>query len=250
VRTNRDFLIDALERPALASGKATTAFIGETYGDSGYRPEGPGPDFCSAAAVLQHAAALERMAAEALDFAPELLDWTSAGDLESIFQYDFAGSRQTMRVTARGRRAYSVRIGDQTHEIAIRLLERETAHLVIDGHGADAIWHDEDGRAIHLAIGGRSLSLTNHAAIVAARRAAAGQGTVTAPMHGKLVEISVREGASVRRGDRLAVLEAMKMQHEIVAGVDGRVASIAASAGSQIAAGSLILEIEPAGAGP
>jgi geranyl-CoA carboxylase alpha subunit len=69
-------------------------------------------------------------------------------------------------------------------------------------------------------------------------------------MHGKLVEISVREGASVRRGDRLAVLEAMKMQHEIVAGVDGRVASIAASAGSQIAAGSLILEIEPAGAGP
>jgi geranyl-CoA carboxylase alpha subunit len=190
------------------------------------------------------------MAAVALDLAPELLDWTSAGDLESIFQYDFAGSRQTIRVTARGRRTYSVRIGDQTHEIAIRSLERETAHLVIDGHGADAVWHDEDGRVIHLAVGGRSVSLTNYAAVAAAKDAAAGQGTVTAPMHGKLVEISVREGASVRRGDRLAVLEAMKMQHEIVAGVDGRVASIAASAGSHIAAGSLILEIEPAGAGP
>jgi geranyl-CoA carboxylase alpha subunit len=68
-------------------------------------------------------------------------------------------------------------------------------------------------------------------------------------MHGKLLEISVREGTGVRKGDRLAVLEAMKMQHEIVAGIDGRVASIAALPGSQIAAGSLILEIEPAAGG-
>jgi geranyl-CoA carboxylase alpha subunit len=90
----------------------------------------------------------------------------------------------------------------------------------------------------------------NHAAIAGEKDASAGQGTVTAPMHGKLLEICVREGAGVRKGDRLAVLEAMKMQHEIVAGMDGRVASIAASPGSQIAAGSLILEIEPAGAGP
>jgi geranyl-CoA carboxylase alpha subunit len=68
-------------------------------------------------------------------------------------------------------------------------------------------------------------------------------------MHGKLIEISVREGAKVRKGERLAVLEAMKMQHEIVAGIDGRVAAVAATSGSQIAAGGLILEIEPAAGG-
>jgi geranyl-CoA carboxylase alpha subunit len=248
-RTNRDFLIDALERPAFVSGKATTAFIGETYGDAGYAPGAPDAGLYAAAAVLQHVASLERTAAEALDVAPELLDWTSAGDLDSVFQYDMGGSRQKVRVTARGRRTYAVRAGDKGFEVAVRSMDREIAHLVIDAHGADAIWHDDHGRSIHLAIGGRSLSLVNHAAVAGEKGAAAGQGTVTAPMHGKLLEISVREGTGVCKGDRLAVLEAMKMQHEIVAGIDGRVASIAALPGSQIAAGSLILEIEPAAGG-
>jgi geranyl-CoA carboxylase alpha subunit len=114
----------------------------------------------------------------------------------------------------------------------------------------DATYLDDHGRMIHIAIGGRSLAIVNHAAITGRKDAAAGQGIVVAPMHGKLLEISVSAGARVRKGDRLAVLEAMKMQHEIVAELDGRVASIAASPGSQIAARSLILEIEPAGAGP
>jgi geranyl-CoA carboxylase alpha subunit len=62
-------------------------------------------------------------------------------------------------------------------------------------------------------------------------------------MHGKLIEVCVAEGAVVTRGDRLAVLEAMKMQHELLAEIDGRIARVAATAGSQIAANSLILEI-------
>ena len=50
----------------------------------------------------------------------------------------------------------------------------------------------------------------------------------------------------MRKGDRLAVLEAMKMQHELIAEIDGRVKRIAAASGVQIAARDLILEIEPA----
>jgi len=55
----------------------------------------------------------------------------------------------------------------------------------------------------------------------------------------------VKEGARVKKGDRLAVLEAMKMQHELSAEIDGRVIRIAATPGAQIAARDLILEIEP-----
>ena len=47
------------------------------------------------------------------------------------------------------------------------------------------------------------------------------------------------------KGDPLAVLEAMKMQHHIVAEVDGIVTSVVATAGVQIAADDLILEITP-----
>ena len=48
------------------------------------------------------------------------------------------------------------------------------------------------------------------------------------------------------RGQCLLVLEAMKMQHEVQAGIDGVVTSVGREAGTQVAAGDLILEIEPA----
>jgi biotin carboxyl carrier protein len=47
------------------------------------------------------------------------------------------------------------------------------------------------------------------------------------------------------RGQRLLVVEAMKMQHEVQAGIDGVVRSISRAAGGQVAAGEVILEIEP-----
>ena len=74
---------------------------------------------------------------------------------------------------------------------------------------------------------------------------AGGDRRVTAPMHGLLREISVAEGDRVVRGQCLLVLEAMKMQHGVQAGIDGVVASVDREAGTQVAAGDLILEIEP-----
>ena len=67
-------------------------------------------------------------------------------------------------------------------------------------------------------------------------------------MHGVLQSIDVSPGDRVSKGDCLAVLEAMKMQHEIVAELDGAVTSIYAAVGTQIAAGGPILEIAPQGA--
>ena len=58
-------------------------------------------------------------------------------------------------------------------------------------------------------------------------------------------KIAVIVGDAVKAGDRLAVLEAMKMQHEITAEIDGTVAGIHAEAGTQIGADDLILEITP-----
>ena len=65
-------------------------------------------------------------------------------------------------------------------------------------------------------------------------------------MPGKLLEIVVATGQPVSKGDRLAVLEAMKMQHEILASVDGEVSAIHGTPGDQAAVGDLILEIETA----
>jgi 3-methylcrotonyl-CoA carboxylase alpha subunit len=71
-----------------------------------------------------------------------------------------------------------------------------------------------------------------------------GDGTVTAPMHGKVLAILVEKGASVRKGERVAVVEAMKMEHALLAPFDGTVIEIAAQVGAQVAEGARILTIE------
>ena len=71
-----------------------------------------------------------------------------------------------------------------------------------------------------------------------------GGGRVVAPMHGKLVEIFVQAGVAVRKGSRLAVLEAMKMQHELLSEVDGVVREVHGNPDAQVAADDLLFEIE------
>jgi biotin carboxyl carrier protein len=66
-------------------------------------------------------------------------------------------------------------------------------------------------------------------------------------MHGLILSVEVESGQSVAKGQRLAVLEAMKMQHSITAPVDGTVATVAATSGQQVAAGDILIVIEEQG---
>ncbi|MDA8870528.1 biotin/lipoyl-binding protein, partial [Rhizobiaceae bacterium] len=73
---------------------------------------------------------------------------------------------------------------------------------------------------------------------------AAGQaGTIRVPMHGKIVGVSVREGDEVERGDMLFSVEAMKMEHAVLAPADGTVTALAVIAGQQVEANAAALVI-------
>jgi 3-methylcrotonyl-CoA carboxylase alpha subunit len=71
-----------------------------------------------------------------------------------------------------------------------------------------------------------------------------GEGSVVAPMHGKVLAIEVAKGDRVKKGQRLAVVEAMKMEHALHAPADGTVTEILAEPGSQVAEGARLLSIE------
>jgi 3-methylcrotonyl-CoA carboxylase alpha subunit len=71
-----------------------------------------------------------------------------------------------------------------------------------------------------------------------------GDGVIKAPMHGKVLAIFVAPGARVAKGDRVAIVEAMKMEHALLAPYDGVVADVAAEVGAQIAEGAKIMSIE------
>jgi 3-methylcrotonyl-CoA carboxylase alpha subunit len=71
-------------------------------------------------------------------------------------------------------------------------------------------------------------------------------GLVRAPMHGKVLALLVEKGARVTRGQRVAIVEAMKMEHTIVAPIDGVVTEIVVGKDAQIAEGAQLMSIAPA----
>lgn len=81
------------------------------------------------------------------------------------------------------------------------------------------------------------------AAAPAAAPATAGSVSVDAPMPGNILDIKVSNGASVKAGDVLLILEAMKMENEIVAPQDGTVASVNVNKGDTVEAGQTLVSL-------
>ena len=75
----------------------------------------------------------------------------------------------------------------------------------------------------------------------AAAPAAAGSVKVEAPMPGNILDVRVAAGEAVQAGDVLVILEAMKMENEIVAPQNGTVASIAVNKGDVVNAGDVLV---------
>ena len=79
------------------------------------------------------------------------------------------------------------------------------------------------------------------AAPAPAAAAPAGGEQVTSPMPGTILDVKVSQGAAVKKGDVLMVLEAMKMENEILAPKDGTVAQVIVSKGSHVETGSPLI---------
>ena len=82
--------------------------------------------------------------------------------------------------------------------------------------------------------------LAGGAAAPAAKSAGAGSVKVAAPMPGKILDIKAKNGDAVKKGQVILVLEAMKMENEVVAPEDGTIASIDTTVGSMVESGDTL----------
>ena len=82
------------------------------------------------------------------------------------------------------------------------------------------------------------------AAAPAPKKAAPAGGTaIKAPMPGNVIKVNVKAGAAVKKGDVLCVLEAMKMENDIMAPQDGTVASVEVSAGESVQSDAVLVTL-------
>ena len=242
-RTNRDFLIACLANEKFAEGDFSTAFIAEQFSDADLANK-EADDTALALLAVRHFM-IDRAAAHAktLGVPARLLNFGTDETQRAAYKLAVGEEEDGLTVHTKSVDDYRVQIGAAMVDVHVRSQDGLVAVMESDGVQYVTQAH-LDGSTMFATIDGHSYSVAN----VLMRNAAsddAGDGRrVTAPMHGRVVELFVKKGDSVTSGDRLAIIEAMKMQHEILATVNGTVAEVLAAADEQIAADDLMVTIE------
>ena len=240
LKTNKRFLVDALSHPVFVTGEATTAFISENFPQSALADTELSHIEAITAAVTQYILSRERSLTNALPIPADLLNWSSATKIGTPYKYGDLG----VIITPQRGHDYTASITGTDYKVT--LIEHGQNHikLTLNGDRVKADFYSPAPAKIDLSIDAKSVSLTNALAIIHRAEDAAGAGAVIAPMHGSILEVFVKTGQAVTKGQRLAILEAMKMQHEILAQIDGIITDIHVKTGTQIAADKLMIDIK------
>jgi biotin carboxyl carrier protein len=161
---------------------------------------------------------------------------------------------EVVRPAAGGGPACRVRLGDRTHEVVARPTGGGGWLLVIDGRPVEVHVVRRPGTPdITVCLEGHALELTCRTEmeeqLARGGRAAPGAGAgherdVRASMPGKVVAVKVQPGDVVAEGQRLVVLEAMKMENEIRARGAARIAAVHVRPGDAVEGGALLVELE------
>ena len=229
-RTNLAFLAALCRAPRFRQGEFDTGYIDRHLAELGATPSAL--DHAAVALAAEQLIARERARIEATR-EPEV----PASPWDSADAFQLSGTRRlALPLIADGKRVTAdIAYGARRPAVTVGG-ERPAADAVAVAAG-DTVYVLRQGRQTEVAL--RDLALDE--------AAEQGQGgLIRAPMHGKVLAILVEPGAAVKRGQRLAVIEAMKMEHSLVAPIDGRVAEITVVAHAQVAEGAKLMVIEPA----
>ena len=167
--------------------------------------------------------------------------WRAHGPSLRRFDFEFAAERHTvllrtlhdgtLQLELAGEVA-TLSFGPATQGLDVRFgLQRQIVSVYAQG----AVRH------VFTSQGATQLSVID--ALAHAGDAQAEGGRLTAPMPGKVVSFAVKAGDSVKRGQTLAVMDAMKMEHTIAAPIDGVVAELLYAPGDQVTEGAELLKL-------
>ena len=246
--SNKDFLIQCLDKQSFIDGAATTAFIGEEF--SADDLDAAPVSFLDSAVAATLELCLENKAhfQRSLLVSCELKNWTIASAMVSRKQYQFVDITHDLSISPINSSADTYHVADTAAEqsavIQVISMQDNKAVVLFDGVKLVAQFMQRQRGQIYCSIQGRGAFFKDLIILDGVVDDAEGGGRVIAPMHGLLLEVMVSAGDEVVKGQTLAVLEAMKMHYEILAEVDGTVEEVSAVAGSQVAVDDVLIEIK------
>jgi len=167
------------------------------------------------------------------------------------FEFQVGGKGETVTLDSRGENS-SVKVGDEVFEVDCRRISDHSLSMLI-GSSSVTAYIVQSGDDILVSIAGEVYSFSRkaggskHARDLALGLAGGGLLEISSPMPGKVVKVNVSEGDPVKKGESVAVVEAMKMENDLRCPADAVVKRVSAKAGDQVGAGQPIVELEVAG---
>ena len=242
VTTNLGFLAQILAHPEFVAASVDTGFVERRLGDI-IPSRQPAPEAALATAalsrLLSRAATATAAAARSGDaFSPwaRIDGWRLNGRSHHEISFRDGAEERTVRATAQAE-AWVLELGERritasaesgSDGLLAVVLDGVRRHVTVLDHGAETVvlFHGSSRRFVE----------------VDPLAASSGEdptaGRLTAPMPGRITQLMVEPGMSVRRGQPLIIIEAMKMEHTVAAPADGVVEAVRFSAGDQVEEGA------------
>ncbi len=240
--TNVQFLRRVARTDSFTSAKLDTALIPREQAVLFYQ-EPVGLPLAAAAAVAQ--TLLHERASEGVDPFSRRDGFHTHGVVQRRFEFEFGGEPAKALLTYERGGSLHLTVGEGDAAVAGPLVFRDVAQgieLQFVGQRTRAAVYTQ-GEVDHVFTPLGATQITAIDLLAHAGEATAEGGRLTAPMPGKVVSFAVKAGDAVTKGQPLAVMEAMKMEHTIAAPADGVVQELLYAPGDQVTEGAELLKL-------
>jgi len=236
MNNNKLFLQNVLRHPVFGAGEATTAFIEQHFSaDPSMDQKQPSNATLAKAALLYFQRGIE--AGQDKNF-----HWSRSVAQSYTYKLEFDGQASAVTLTE-NEHHFEITIAENT--TALEFVSRTDKHCVLIENGVrESLNFAFDANTLYLDDGTGHFIIDDITHQPAAAAGGAGSGQVKASMDGAIVEVLVNEGDNVEAGQTLVVLEAMKMEHPLKAGISGTVTAINCTAGQQVKSKQLLAVVE------
>jgi geranyl-CoA carboxylase alpha subunit len=237
VQSNQRLLAGLLQHPQFISGDFSTAFITQHFSDHPslhtYSPSAE--DLAIAAMLFYQTSALSHRA--------PLSGWRNNANVALHYRLGRDEQNWTLQLLAQAHGIFKVQVAERTLEL--KLVDRDAQSVTLEVDGLRQTHpYLLDGEQLWLFTHPGSLQVEDRTHAVIDSQTSVSSGTLKAPMDGAIVDVLVSEGSPVSKGQLLVVLEAMKMEHPLKAGIDGVLKRVQVKVGDQVKNRQVLLQVE------
>ena len=237
VITNRDFLVSSLRSEAFHEGLTTSDFIEKVNPQRSIPMSGENLELSSSVAALW-IQGLNRKNSNVLNQIPS--GWRNSKLPRQKLSFRCLEEETTINYIRRRDGSFNLNNGSVAN---IFKWEESGIDIEIDGRRFYAkVTQDSKTIVVHMPWGNAVLEILPRFTLPGSEVEAGG---LIAPMPGKVIDLKVKVGSKVKKGDTLVILEAMKMEHQVKASEDGKVTKLLVKKDEQLENGTLLMIVEP-----